>query len=668
LSNMHVRKKSNLSIKSTSTVSALASPPLLSPRPGANSAHRTPLLGSHVSPRSPHSPDSTDAYPPPSPSLPSLIPGHGKRKPAEGSRLVRRFVIAVVVTAALFLVGLQSVYSHSRSSDESSQPQQAFQLANGSALPRDPAAVVIGDANSPRWSVSISPSLTFPLQVSNYRRICEQSGDIGHQFSESHHRILGKRHRGYYDQDPNYVDVAEAVRRGYLPAAEQQSRLFEEGGNVIGFEDGAAVEGMPVCERSLTYVMETSDAGFGSTLMGLWSAYGLAEKEERAFFVDDTRWAYGKYTSYFVPPPKPTCLPPPTNHIVPCPHQADHLLVSSATVRWTWGHAFTEEFEDPKQRELGRQHNIFALLRRGYEDLFVLAGEDGSYVEQRARALYGSRGSREANLDGRRDTGTSDGDGSEEKGWAVGVHVRHGDRHPMEYQYSRDYLPLMRYIDAADALLTEYLNSTHSPTPAAPASPPAADGDTGPEQSEPTTSPLPQFILASDDPDVYTAPEMEAASAKRAQDRIKLATKAELEAAQGGKSSGPVDEIAGWEGGFFRDVFWSLGRPAPGVGERNGGGNGPKPTARSGKAKRDGVGNAPANEEDVPEAVLALRELVGRAYLLDLAVLGRADAVVCAVSATACRILAVMVGWEGVLSGERWVNVDGSFIWKGIDW
>jgi hypothetical protein len=40
----------------------------------------------------------------------------------------------------------------------------------------------------------------------------------------------------------------------------------------------------------LTYVMETDDAGFGNTLMRLWMSYGLAKAENRAFFIDDTRW------------------------------------------------------------------------------------------------------------------------------------------------------------------------------------------------------------------------------------------------------------------------------------------------------------------------------------------------------------------------------------------
>lgn len=45
-----------------------------------------------------------------------------------------------------------------------------------------------------------------------------------------------------------------------------------------------------ICEMSITYVLETTDAGIGRTLMGLWIAYGLAKEEDRAFFIDDTHW------------------------------------------------------------------------------------------------------------------------------------------------------------------------------------------------------------------------------------------------------------------------------------------------------------------------------------------------------------------------------------------
>lgn len=64
---------------------------------------------------------------------------------------------------------------------------------------------------------------------------------------------------------------------------------------------------------------------------------------------------------------------------------------------------------------------------------------------------------------------------------------------------------------------------------------------------------------------------------------------------------------------------------------------------------------------------MALRELVARAYLLDLSVLGMSDRVVCAVSSVGCRLLAVMMGWERAVVGQWWKNVDGGFGWVGFE-
>lgn len=152
-----------------------------------------------------------------------------------------------------------------------------------------------------------------------------------------------------------------------------------------------------------------------------------------------------------------------------------------------------------------------------------------------------------------------------------------------------------------------------------------------------------KMVVASDDPNVYETPEM-GPNTVRAQDRIILATKATLEAAQGRKNPW-IDEITGWEGGFFRDVFFSLGQPVGNAGDMNN-----------------------LNNEVVPEHAMKIRELVGRAYLMDLAVLGKADTVVCTVSSVGCRILAVMLGWDNSIQQNKWRNVDGQFDWRGIVW
>ncbi len=82
------------------------------------------------------------------------------------------------------------------------------------------------------------------------------------------------------------------------------------------------------------------------------------------------------------------------------------------------------------------------------------------------------------------------------------------------------------------------------------------------------------------------------------------------------------------------------------------------------------VGNANQRQKQegdtVSEQAMQLREYVGRAYLMDLAVLGKADTVVCTVSSVACRLLAVMMGWDQAMGKTRWRNIDGNFDWQGI--
>ena len=260
-----------------------------------------------------------------------------------------------------------------------------------------------------------------------------------------------------------------------------------------------------------------------------------------------------------------------------------------------------------------RQEPIFSLLRQGYEALFELADDDAKYVNQRVEEI-----NRAVHAKG---------------GLTVGIHVRHGDRHPFEFQYQGSYIPLEKYGDAARALISA--TSTEKSTAHTP----------GSDNASETASKL---ILASDDPDVYTSAELSHAS--RAQSQLMLASKSTLDAAAGTKAGHkPVDDNVGWEGGFFKDVFWGLGQP------------GPPHLLRKRREEGNGTHNS-------TELALQLRELVGRSYLLDVAVLGQSDRVVCGVSSVACRLLAVMMGWEKAVVKGGWKNVDGQWDWKGIIW
>jgi hypothetical protein len=186
-------------------------------------------------------------------------------------------------------------------------------------------------------------------------------------------------------------------------------------------------------------------------------------------------------------------------------------------------------------------------------------------------------------------------------------------------------------------------------------------------------------LLASDDPTLYFNSELQPII--RAQDRIQLADKQSLQKLTPNRPAGSIDHQHGWEGGFYREQFFSLGRS-------NGGSKKPPPrfvlkgkSTHSEEYDRIGrnmyKGPPPIDHPGLlremererrlmpgPE-VMALRALVAKAYLLDLTVLGKADAVVCGVSSTACRIIGVMMGWDAVAEG-KWRNVDGSFGWQGV--
>lgn len=233
--------------------------------------------------------------PPPSPSLPSLIPRHGKKQPSSGhSRLVKRILIgAVGVTLIVWLV-LQQIYAHrARGLIETEDDGEEWEMVGASLLPQEPSALVVQDVKgNSRWTVSIPSNHEFPLRPAHYRDICHQSMELSKQLREDARASNGiaKRMLNYYTNDQYYIDVQEAEEQGLLPPSKATGRPkgFVDDEDIVA--NKGATNGMKVCDRSLTYVMETEDAGFGNTLLRLWMSYGLAMKENRTFFIDDTRW------------------------------------------------------------------------------------------------------------------------------------------------------------------------------------------------------------------------------------------------------------------------------------------------------------------------------------------------------------------------------------------
>ena len=501
-----------------------------------------------------------------------------------------------------------------RGGQQSFHERKAF---GDSTLPHEPAALTVSDKKGfSRWTVSIPQNHSFPLRSKEYQAVCSQSELLRENIAQQSRLVRAKdwrRKNSYYSVDETFLDVENAELMGALPKSRQ-----EHGGSI--------------CESSLTYVLDAEDASFGKSLLMLWLSYGLAKKEGRAFFVDDTRWAYGRYTSYFNPPTPPNCVRPPTHHIVPCPHSAKHLVVSAATASWTFGTSFEQEFIQPRKAGAEENRRIYELMRSGYEDLFHITGEDALYSASRI-----ARFKEEAH---------------QHRGSVVGIHLRRGDLHPLEYQFSRDYLPLERYATAARKLLRSQLSASLPDT--------HTDADDFHTILEYVHSPL---LVASDDPEILDSGELAHGVSpfmiQSAQDRIQLATKASLDLAApaedirepGSAYIKHVDENSGWEGGFYRALFFALGNTRTKSSGTALGKLGQNPAA------------GPRGDATLSEQALRLRELVGRAYLLDLAVLGESEGVVCAVSSATCRVLGVMLGWDAVREG-RWVNVDDGRSWS----
>lgn len=97
------------------------------------------------------------------------------------------------------------------------------------------------------------------------------------------------------------MDIAEAEKN--LLVVMRNNEMEDRGNGLVGVDgnhDNPRQRDTKMCERSLTYVLESPDAGLGLTLMGLWMSYGLAKKEGRGFFIDDSNW-YSKVSVFLLP-------------------------------------------------------------------------------------------------------------------------------------------------------------------------------------------------------------------------------------------------------------------------------------------------------------------------------------------------------------------------------
>lgn len=167
-----------------------------------------------------------------------------------------------------------------------------YEMVGEAELPDFPTPVVVTDLRGrSRWTISIPADHVFPLKPEQYAEMCMQTMEVSEHVADlhAHKHKTHAAHYGYYHVDPNFMDVHEAVELGLLPSGKGKASTDKAQGSIVGLSGNGASYG-EVCEKSMTFVLETHDAGLGNTLMMLWTAYGLAQKEGRAFFIDDSRW------------------------------------------------------------------------------------------------------------------------------------------------------------------------------------------------------------------------------------------------------------------------------------------------------------------------------------------------------------------------------------------
>lgn len=482
-------------------------------------------------------------------------------------------------------------------------------------LPDFPTPIVIDDNHGhSKWTVSIPRNQPFPLSMEDYAEMMghcreaavRQTSDSDASGSQTPLKSHGTN---------RFVDVAEAEKTHLLHSGDILPTKATRTGQFVGFEED--MDHLPVCQSSVTYVLESTNAGLGHAVMSMWTSYGISKALGKAFFVDDSRWAYGRYTNIFQAPPMPSCRPPPRHHILPCPAEARHLVISNTNANEILPALIARIGIDSKNEN----RQLFNLARVGYKALFKLNKDDAAYTERRIREFKSK---------------AKAGETSSIDIPVIGLHIRHGDRHPLEYQYKDTYIPAEVYLNKVQNLVDEHYNET------------VGSSYKGTRESI--------AMVASDDPRVHQ--ESELSNFSQAQDNIQLASKDNIEEANHNPSvlHRFVEDTFGWEGGFFAPMFWYLGSD-----RRNNAANAPVASPY--------VSDVTAVAKLKPSAqTLALRSLLGRAYMMDLAVLsGASDKVVCAVSAMGCRILGVMLGWEEGIEAGAWINVDGNYKWRGID-
>lgn len=219
------------------------------------------------------------------PLSPSLSVGHDyvqKEAPIRYYRtpcLSQKAALSLLLILSGTLLLIHSFIDDSRRAAEAAK-QVALEQAH---LPMSPSAIIfVDDQGKKKWTVWIPPTSPFPLRPWEYAEICAQTEQLQLNFNGGT-SLLGKK-KGYYHKDKNFMDVSIATSTRSPPFQHVAVR------NPPAQISGSSPNDEKVCEKSITFVMETEDVGMGNSLLAIWLTYGLAKKEQRAFFLNDDKW------------------------------------------------------------------------------------------------------------------------------------------------------------------------------------------------------------------------------------------------------------------------------------------------------------------------------------------------------------------------------------------
>ncbi|RVD87888.1 uncharacterized protein DFL_002091 [Arthrobotrys flagrans] len=442
--------------------------------------------------------DSTTLYTPTSPAKPCIYANYlpadeytlhrfiRKEREEHFRRLRQKWGVLfywVVGLCVIIACGIASATFSARYTDSG-----AFEMlfpglmttgGNGRGYTRTPEVLMVSNGTGYAISMPLNEE-AYPLPGEWYRALCDSVEMKSMAAAESRMGKPMAAHLGYYEEDKGY-----------------------EGLELAGGDDEEGGDGE--CERTMTFVVDDWEGrvgGVGEMVMGLWMAYALAIQEKREFFVvgKKGRWAYGDINKYFdIPPPTNKCTPPAMSRSLPCPRNTPHRLVTPATFKDAFGHAFENQFEDAREVGVKRQHKIFEFLRTGYEAI-PLKGDLQTTIMDRVHAI-----------------------GVEASKNVVAVQIRHGDRGAREWTWHKGYLPLERFMKVSLNMPGDVIKGVSAVR--------EGEGDKWPKDyylpdyPRPWVEP-PVRIISSDDSDVFDQEEIKSCSAGgynrvcvRAQDR-----------------------------------------------------------------------------------------------------------------------------------------------------